>query len=133
MGLGSSLDGNLTTTFFAGAVYNLNQINLYVQVYDNDKAIAVYRIESSIIVVPDFTNIETTMNQLIAHIPNFSTNIILYEGSYLLSLEEIQRISSLLNQQSLSDKIALILNRNESIFPQTFGPLNNFTGVTPVS
>ncbi len=48
-------------------------------------------------------------------------------------IQEIQRISSILNEQSLSDKLGLILNGNAPIFPQTFGPLSNYTGVTPVN
>jgi len=107
-------------------------MNFYVQIYDNDKAFAVYEITQSTIVLPDFFEIDMTINQLINKSPYFSTNIILYEGSYLLSIQEIQRISSLLNEQSLSDKLGLILNGNAPIFPQIFGPLSTYSGVSAV-
>ena len=59
-------------------------------------------------------------------------NIILNEGSNMPSLEEIQTISSLLNEQSLKDKQTIMLNGSGPIVPQIFGPFTNFAGVSPV-
>ncbi len=106
---------------------------VYIQIYDNDKAFAVCEISQPITVVPDFPNLQTTIEQLILQSPHFRTNIILNEGSYLSSIQEIQRISSLLNEQSLSDKLGLILNGSAPMFPQTFGPLSSYSGVKPVT
>ncbi len=117
---------------FAGAVYDSYQLNLYVQVYDNDGAFTVYEIPQSITVYPHETNLTTLTNDLITENPSFESNVILYEGSFKESIQEIQRISSLLNEQSLSDKLGLIMNGDAPIFPQTYGPLWNFSGVIPV-
>jgi len=133
LGLGYSSSGSLSTKLFSGAVYDSYQMNVYIQIYDNDTAFGVYEIEQAITVYPDFSNFQTEIEQLITQSPLFRTNIILNEGSYLQSIQEIQRISSILNEQSLSDKLGLILNGNAPIFPQTFGPLSNYTGVTPVN
>ena len=132
MGLGYSKTGILATRLLSGAVYNSYQLKVYVQIYDNDKAFACYEISQPITVLPDYSNLQTTFDQLISKNPLFSTNIILNEGSSLLSIQEIQRIASLLNEQSLSDKLGLILNGSAPIFPQTFGPLSNYSGVIPV-
>ena len=84
--------------------------------------------------LPDCANLISIMNSLITANPFFSTNIILNQGSYLNSLEEIQRISSLLNEQSLSDKLAMsLLNESSKIFfPDIYGPLSEYSGVFPV-
>jgi len=132
MGLGYSNNGVLATTLFAGPVYNNYEMNIYAQIYDNDTAFTVFLISQQVTVLPDFTDLDKTINQLIMQNSQFSTIVILNEGSYLLSIQEIQRISSLLNEQSLSDKKGLILNGNAPIFPQTFGPLFNYSGVIPV-
>ena len=131
--MGYSSNGVLSTKLFSGAVYDSYQMNVYIQIYDNDTAFGVYEIEQAITVYPDFSNFQTEIEQLITQSPLFRTNIILNEGSYLQSIQEIQRISSMLNEQSLSDKLGLILNGNAPIFPQTFGPLSNYTGVSPVN
>jgi hypothetical protein len=73
------------------------------------------------------------MSKLISNEPRFETNQILKEGSYLSSLQEIQTISSLLNEQSLTDKFELIRSeRNFSLFPQTFGPLFKYSQIRAV-
>ena len=131
--MGYSSNGVLSTKLFSGAVYDSYQMNVYIQIYDNDTAFGVYEIEQAITVYPDFSNFQTEIEQLITQSPLFRTNIILNEGSYLQSIQEIQRISSMLNEQSLSDKLGLILNGNAPIFPETFGPLSNYTGVSPVN
>jgi hypothetical protein len=133
LGLGYSSSGVLKTKLFSGAVYDSYQMNVYMQIYDNDTAFGVYEIEQAITVYPDFSSFQAEIEQLITQNPLFRTNIILNEGSYLESIQEIQRISSILNEQSLSDKYGLILNGNAPIFPQTFGPLSNYTGVTQVN
>jgi hypothetical protein len=109
-------------------------MSIYVQVYDNNGAFVIYKIQQPIIVRPDLTNLETTINKLILSDLNFEANVILNQGSYLESLKVIQSISSLLNHQSHSDKLGLILKDNSKtyLFPQTYGPLSNYTGVRPV-
>lgn len=96
--------------------------------YDDNDAFTLYNIESQITVWPDhsnLTNLDYIMEKLISRDSQFETNKILNEGSYLLSLQEIQTISSLMNDQSLSDKYGLVLNNqlNPPFFPQTFGRL----------
>ncbi len=132
LGLGYSTSGLLKTRLFTGAVYNSYQLKVYAQIYDDDKAFAFYEIPQPITVLPDYSNLTTTIDQLISKNPLFSTNIILNEGSSLMSIQELQRVTSLLNEQSLSDKLGLILHGNAPIFPQTFGPLSNYSGVIPV-
>jgi hypothetical protein len=63
----------------------------------------------------------------------FETNIILNEGSSMKSIQEVQRISSLLNDQSLSDKLGLISNANAPLFTQMYGPLWSYSGVIRVN
>jgi hypothetical protein len=83
----------------------------------------IYDIATQIKVIPDFTNFESIKDKLISADPFFSTNIILNQGSYLNSIQIIQKLASLLNEQSYSDKLGLILNNNISsiiAFPQIF-------------
>jgi hypothetical protein len=117
---------------FAGAIYNFNQMNLYVQVYDNDGAFKIYEIPQTITINPHGTNLTSLMNDLLTQDPSLDTNIILNEGSFIKSIQEMQRISSLLNYQSLSDKLGLILKGDAPMFPQTYGPLWNYSSVIPV-
>lgn len=133
MGFSNNLNQIFEVNIFAGAIYNSNQMNLYVQVYDNDGAFTVFDLPNSIIVYPVENNFTATINKLISEDSNFQTNIILNEGSFLASIQEIQRISSLLNYQSLSDKLGLVLNRNAPTFPQLYGPLSNYSGVKAVN
>ena len=110
-------------------------MNIYVQVYDVDNAFTIYEIAQAVSVYPDSSGLENIMNKLISSDPYFSSNIILNQGSYLGCLQEIQTISSLMNEQSLSDKYAISLNSSltlKVIFPQMYGPLAQFTGVSPV-
>ena len=130
--MGYSSSGLLKTRLFTGAVYNSYQLKVYAQIYENDKAFSFYEIPQPITVLPDYSNLTTTIDQIISKNPLFSTNIILNESSSLMSIQEIQRVTSLLNEQSLSDKLGLILHGNAPIFPQTFGPLSNYSGVIPV-
>ena len=132
MGYNKQINQTFEVKLFAGAVYDSYQLNLYVQVYDNDGAFTVFEIPQLITVYPHETNLTTLMNDLITENPSFESNVILYEGSFKESVQEIQRISSLLNDQSLSDKLGLILNGDAPIFPQTYGPLWNYSGVIPV-
>jgi hypothetical protein len=126
--LGSRRNGELETRLFPG--YASNQARIYVQIYDNDEAFAVYEIENPITILADRDNFTNTLSKLISHDPLFETNRILNEGSYLPSLQEIQTISSLLNDQSLADKFGLISSlKNTSLFPQTFGPLFKYSTI----
>jgi hypothetical protein len=126
--LGSNRNGQLETTLFPG--YASNQAKIYVQIYDNDEAFAVYEIQNPITILADRDNFTNTLSKLISHDPLFETNRILNEGSYLQSLQEIQTISSLLYDQSLADKFGLISSlKNKSLFPQTFGPLFKYSSI----
>ena len=109
-------------------------MTIYVQVYDNSGAFVIYKIPQSITVRPDLTNLNTIIEKLTLPDLNYEANVILNQGSYLQSLQVIQSISSLLNEQSLSDKWGLIVKENDKafLFPQTFGPLSNYSGVRPV-
>ena len=107
-------------------------MNIYVQVYDNDGAFSVYDISNSITVSPDLTNLEIIMDKLISNDPYFSANIILNQGSYLDSIQIIQVISSILNEQSYSEKSSMIANKSSIAFPKIFGPMENYTGVNLV-
>jgi hypothetical protein len=129
--LGSSENGQLETRLFPG--YASNQAKIYVQIYDNDEAFAVYEIQNQITILADRKNFTNTLSKLISRDPLFKTNRILNEGSYLPSLQEIQTISSLLNDQSLADKFGLISSlKNTSLFPQTFGPLFKYSTIRKV-
>jgi hypothetical protein len=129
--LGSSKNGQLETRLFPG--YASNQAKIYVQIYDNDEAFAVYEIKNPITILADRNNFTNTLSKLISRDPLFETNLILNEGSYLPSLQEIQTISSLLNDQSLADKFGLISSlKNKSLFPQTFGPLFKYSTIRKV-
>jgi hypothetical protein len=72
------------------------------------------------------------MDKLVLADPFFSTNIILNQGSYLNSIQIIQKISSLLNVQSYSDKLGLLMNKSSIPFPQTYGQMANYSGVNAV-
>jgi hypothetical protein len=132
LGCNSRLNETFDVKLFAGAIYNSNQMNLYIQVYDNDGAFSIFNIPHYIIVNSHETNLTSLMNDLVTDNRLSDTNIILYEGSFKESVQEIQRISSLLNYQSLSDKLGLILKGDALMFPQTYGPLWNYSGVIPV-
>ena len=108
-------------------------MNLYVQVYDNDGASTIYYLPQNVVVLPGECDLELNMQKVIQIDTAFGTNIILNEGPYMKSIQEIQWISSLLNAQSLSDRFGLILSGFEPIFPQFFGPLSNYSGVIPVN
>jgi hypothetical protein len=123
---------NYTTKLFAGPSYNSYQIHIYVQVYDNNGAFTIYNIPTPITLIPDLINLDSTMDKLISADPLFSTNIVLNQGSYLKSIQIIQSISSLLNAQSFSDKLGLILNKSSIAFPQIYGPMENYSGVNAV-
>ena len=107
-------------------------MTIIAQVYDNNNAYSVYEIEQKVIVIPDLYVLDNIINNLLVKDTSFLTNKILNEGSFLPTLQEIQMISSLLNEQSWRDKLGLKLNGSGPIFPQTFGPLSNFSGVIPV-
>jgi hypothetical protein len=132
LGCNKQINETFNVIIFAGAIYNSNQMNLYVQVYDNDGAFTIYEMAQSIAIYPNQTNLTSLFNDLITEHPLADSNIILNEGYFIKSIQEIQRISSLLNDQSLSDKLGLILKGDAPIFPQTYGSLWNYSGVMPV-
>ena len=131
-GLGNSLNTNLTTRLFPGAIYNSYQMNIYIQVVDSDGAFTTFVIEQPVTVVPDFTNFLLNIYKIITEDSQFISNIILNQGSHSSSIQELQSFSGLLNQQSLEDKCALYFNMSSKIFPSVYGPLSNYSGVIPV-
>ena len=108
-------------------------MSIYAQIYDSDGAFTTHQIVSSLIVTPDLSDIQTIIDKLTSADPYYSVNVILNQGLYLKSLQEIQTISSLLNEQSISDKLGLLLNGSSILFPQVYGSLANFSGVNAVS
>lgn len=90
-------------------------MSIYAQVYDTNDAFTIYQISNEITVLPDISNLNTLMEQIINSDTSFLSNLILYEGNYVTSIQELQRISSLLNELSMSDKYGLILNRSSKL------------------
>jgi hypothetical protein len=110
-GLGYSKNTNLTTKLFPGAIYNSYQMNIYIQVFDSDSAFSVLKILGNVTVIPDVNYLDSVINRIISSDPMFISNIILNEGSYTESIQELQSIAALINERSLSDKLGLILNQ----------------------
>ncbi len=108
-------------------------MQIYVQINDNDRAFTIYEIPEPIIVSPDVSYLRAIEEKIILANSTFIYNIMLNEGDYLNSIQVLQTLSSIVNEQSLSDKIGLILYKNETRFPQIYGPLSNYMGVSPVS
>ena len=133
--MGSSESGFLQTYLFPGAVYNSYEMSIYAQVYDSGGAYTVYEFPQPIMVNPDLlSNLTTVEKYLISKDPTFSLNIALNQGSLLEIIQIIQKISGLLNDQSLSDELGLIKfsNNTELKFPQIYGPLVDFNKVLAV-
>ena len=107
-------------------------MNIYVQVYDDDEAYTIFNIPQNVIVYSNETDLELIMEKLISSDSTFESNIILNEGAFTGSIQDLQRISSLFNSQSLSDKLGLILGGKASIFAKVYGPLSNYSSVIPV-
>jgi len=105
----------LTLKLFPGAVYNSYQMSIYAQVYDSNDAFTIYQIAYDVTVLPDISNLNTLMQQIINMDTSFISNLVFYEGNYVTSLQEMQRISALLNEISSSDKYGLILNTTGKI------------------
>ena len=133
-GLGYTRNINSTFTFnlFADWKYNFNQMTMFVQIFDDDGAYSIYYLAQPINVIPDLTNLTATMENLISNEPTFKSNKILNEGSFVSSIQEIQKMSSLLSYESLLDRASLILTGNAPIFPQTFDPVIYFSGLKTV-
>ncbi len=133
-GLGFTRNINSAFNFnlFADWKYNLYQMTIYVQIFDDDGAYAIFYLAQPINVIPDLTNLTATMENLISNEPTFKSNTILNEGSFVSSIQEIQKISSLLNYESLLDRASLILTGNAPIFPQTFDRVIDFSRLKTV-
>jgi hypothetical protein len=131
-GLGYSWNSSFVTKIFSGAVYDSYKIQIHIQIYDNDVAFTTFEIEQPIIVMPDLIDLQLIKEKLILADTTFIDNIILNEGDYLNSIQVLQSISSLINDESLSDKLSLTLNETIK-FPELYGPLSNYAGVSPVS
>jgi hypothetical protein len=122
---------SITTKLFAGAVYDSYKMYVYAQVYDENGAFTVFSIDEPVIVVPDFNDVIVDRVKLTieSHTLDGVTN--------LERIAEIQRISSLLNLQSLEDKVGIMgqskkSQNNKIIFPNVYGPLFEYAGITPV-
>ena len=127
--------GIIETNIFPGAVYDSYKMSIYAQIYDSNGAFATYDFSQQITVIPNImSNLSLVEQRLVSNDPTFDTNIILNQGSYLDSIREIQKISSLINHQSLSDKFGLKMfnNNTDLTIPPIYGPLEDFNGVLPV-
>ena len=129
--MGFSSDGIFETKLFAGAVYDSYKMKVFARICDDENAFSTFEIPIKIIVTPDLTMIGNIVNKLLYKDTSFLTNKILIEGSNLPSIQEIQIVSSLLNEQSWQDKQALKLVG--FVFPQIYGPLSNLSGVLRVN
>ena len=85
-------------------------MTIYIQVYDNDGAFSILQVAHPVSVIPDVTKLNVVIKKIIDADPYFISNIILNEGSFSESIQELQSISALLNERSLSDKLGLISN-----------------------
>jgi len=133
-GLGYSQNGSYETTLFSGAVYDSYQMQIYVQIFDKDEAFTTFEIVQPLIVKPNVSYLQCIQEKLIQADTSLTVNKILNEGDYLKSVQILQSLSSLINDQSLSEQFGLILNENSTVrFPKKYGPLSNYTGVSPVS
>ena len=90
-------------------------MNIYIQVYDSNNAFTIFQIAQTVTVIPDVTYLDAAIQKTTASDPYFASNVILHEGSFLSSLQELQKLASLLNERSLSDKLGLILNTTGKI------------------
>ena len=109
-------------------------MRIYAQVYDSNDAYAVYDFSMSVQVIPDnMSNITTLVDLIVSTNVPSSLNILLNEASSksLDAIQEIQQMCGLLNEKSLENKLGLIRFSNKT-FPQTYGPLANYRGVSPV-
>ena len=97
-------------------------MNIYIQAYDTDGAFTVFHVNHTVRVVPDVANLDTIIAKVIDGDPYFSSNVILHEGSFVASIQELQSVTALLNKRSLSDKMGLIaISTSESCFhPSSF-------------
>ena len=120
------------TKLFLGAVYYSLEMSIYVQVYDNDEAYTIFNIPQNVIVYSNESDLELIMERLISSDSSFESNLKLNEGAFTESIQDLQKISSFLNKQSLSDKLGLISTGKSRIFPKVYGPLSNYSGVIPV-
>ena len=109
-------------------------MQIYVQIFDKDEAFTTFEIVQPLIVKPNVSYLQCIHEKLILADTSLTVNKILNEGDYLKSVQILQSISSLINDQSLSEQFGLILNENSTVrFPKKYGPLSNYTGVSPVS
>ncbi len=132
LGYNMNLNETFNTTLFLGAIYNSLEMSIYVQVYDDDEAFTIFNIPQNVVVYSNETDLELIMEKLISSDSTFESNIILNEGAFMGSIQDIQKVSSFLNKQSLSDKLALILAGKPPLYPKTYGPSSNYSGVIPV-
>ena len=112
-GLGYSTNTNLTTRLFPGAIYDSYKLDIYIQAYDVDGAYRILQVTPPVRVVPDVVYLGSVIEKIISGDPYYSSNIILNEGAFVQSIQELQSISSLLNEQSLSDKVGLLQLQSE--------------------
>jgi hypothetical protein len=123
---------SITTKLFAGAVYDSYKMYVYAQVYDENDAFTVFSIDEPVIVVPDYNDV------IVDRVKLKLESKTLESETNLERIAGIQRISSLLNLQSLEDKLGIMnqskkSQNNKILFPNLYGPLSEYAGITPVS
>jgi hypothetical protein len=104
---------------------------VYAQVYDENGAFTVFSIDEPVIVVPDYNDV--IVDRVKLTIESYTLDS---EQSFE-RIAEIQRISSLLNLQSLEDKLGIMgqskkSQNNKILFPIVYGPLSEYSGIMPV-
>jgi hypothetical protein len=123
---------SITTKLFAGAAYDSYKMYVYAQVYDENDAFTVFSIDEPVIVVPDYNDV------IVDRVKLKLESKTLESETNLERIAGIQRISSLLNLQSLEDKLGIMnqskkSQNNKILFPNVYGPLSEYAGITPVS
>lgn len=88
-GIGSSLNTSLTLRLFPGAPYDSYQMSIYAQVMDAEQAFTIYQVASGVTVIPDETSLNTIMYEIVSSSTSSLTNLILHEGDYGASIEEL--------------------------------------------
>ncbi|CAF0863211.1 unnamed protein product [Brachionus calyciflorus] len=124
IGLGSSINGQLSTQLPQGAIYDSNQLKIEIQIYDEEDGFAFYKIPTNVTV--NFNKTISDPSSLIT--PQLINN--LNNGDSKTSMQTILSLASILNSFSLSDKASLnnIENRT-TILTTSNGPLSSYSGV----
>jgi hypothetical protein len=121
---------SITRKLFAGAVYDAYKMYVYAQVYDENDAFTVFSIDEPVKVLPVHNDVIVDRVKLTIESDKLDSE------TNLERIADIQRISSLLNLQSLEDKLGILDQsknlQNKILFPHFYGPLSEYAGITPV-